>query len=68
MSNGSFVALAGTPLRLLWALANGVEQSTHMEGIIGDAKLQANDRIDPSANPDFSTKAVDFSPAVQEFW
>jgi hypothetical protein len=66
--NGGFVALAGAPLWLLWALADGFEQSAHMDGIIGDAKLQANDRSDPSVSPDLSTKAIGLGPAVQEFW
>ena len=34
----------------------------------GDAKLQANDRGDPSAGPDLAPKAVSFGPMGQEFW
>jgi hypothetical protein len=39
-----------------------------MDGMVGDAKLQANDRGDPSAGPDLAPKAVGFGPMVQEFW
>ena len=39
-----------------------------MDGMGGDATLQANDRGDPSAGPDVAPKAVSFGPMVQECW
>ena len=39
-----------------------------MDGMGGDATLQANDRGDPSAGPDVAPKAVGFGPMVQECW
>jgi hypothetical protein len=38
-----------------------------MDGMVGDAKLQANDRGDPFAGPDLAPKAVSFGPMLQEF-
>src|ERR671914_463511 len=65
-SNGGFVALAGAPSRLLRGPANCVAQATHMDGMVGDATLQANHRGDPATSPDLSAKAIGFGPLVQE--
>ena len=67
MGNGRFVALAGTPSGLLQTPAHRLEQATDMARVVGDAKLQPNDRGDPSAGPDLPSKAIGFGAAVQEF-
>jgi hypothetical protein len=37
-----------------------------MARVVGDAKLQPNDRGNPSAGPDLPSKAIGFGAAVQE--
>src|SRR5688572_26248000 len=37
-----------------------------MDGMVGDAKFQANHRGDPATSPDLSPKAIGFGPLVQE--
>jgi hypothetical protein len=64
--HGCLAALASPPRRLLWAPAPGFEQTAHLDGMVEDAKREANHRGDPSAGPHLAPEAVGFGSTVQE--
>jgi hypothetical protein len=65
-SHRGFVALPGTPGRLLRAPVKGVEQPTYLPRVRGNAKFQTDEGGAPTAGPELSAKAVGGRTSVQQ--